>query len=128
MISAPMLIAAICIAESGNDESAIGDGGEAVGAYGQHEIFVRECNRLAGYERWSYEDRKDRAKAQEMMRLFFKNHVCPKVLGRPPTIYDFAYAYHSGPDAIHNPSDQDKGYAAKVKSIYDRISADNDYD
>ncbi len=68
------VVAALCIVESGNNPTAIGDGGRAVGILQQWKINVDEANRLAGRKLWSYEDRLEPQKAKAMCFLILKHY------------------------------------------------------
>ena len=68
------LILTLCIIESGNDPSAIGDNGKAIGILQMHEIMVREVNRIAR-TKYVYEDRLNECKSKAMAMLFFSHRV-----------------------------------------------------
>ena len=51
------IVMAIGIVESGNDPHAVGDNGQAIGAYQIHPIMIDEANRLADFPMWSLSDR-----------------------------------------------------------------------
>ena len=46
-----------------------GDGGKAVGPLQIWKVRVDDCNRIIGYRRWTYEDRRDWVKSAEMFRV-----------------------------------------------------------
>lgn len=66
------LLDAIEWVESKGNANAIGDNGEAVGAYQIHKIYVRDVNRILGKETYTYEDRWNRDKSREMTRIYLK--------------------------------------------------------
>ena len=66
------LLDAIEWVESKGDSNAIGDGGDAVGAYQIHKIFVRDCNRILGREVHTYTDRLNKIKSREMAKIYLK--------------------------------------------------------
>lgn len=55
--------------ESNKRVIAIGDGGNAHGAYQIHKIYVDDVNRIAGTH-YTYKDRTDKQKSREMVRLY----------------------------------------------------------
>lgn len=61
--------------ESGGNDSAIGDGGKAVGCIQMWPIMVDEVNRI-GKTNYTYNDRYDRNKCKEMFLIIIdKKHV-----------------------------------------------------
>jgi len=46
-----------------------GDDGKAVGPLQIWKIRVDDCNRIVGYQRWTYEDRRDWIKSAEMFQV-----------------------------------------------------------
>ncbi len=68
------LLAAIERVESGCDANAVGDGGEAVGSFQIHKCFVDEVNRISGWPRFSYEDRKSSERSRAMARLYLAEY------------------------------------------------------
>ena len=63
------LLDAIIWVESQGNDSAIGDGGLAVGCLQMHPIAVREVNRLIKNDEYTLEDRYDRSKSIEMFNI-----------------------------------------------------------
>ena len=68
------LLDAIEQVESGGDANAVGDDGWAVGAYQIHKIYVRDTNRILGYDKFTYEDRWDRDKSREMTSIVIQHY------------------------------------------------------
>ena len=71
------LLDAIEQVESGGEsdpDNAVGDGGKAIGAYQLHEIYVRDANRILGWYRFRYEDRRNRAKSREMTSIVIQHY------------------------------------------------------
>lgn len=60
------IVAAICIVESGGDASAVGDNGQAIGAFQIHPIMIAEANRLAGFDLWTLQDRWSLIKSRQI--------------------------------------------------------------
>jgi len=74
-------VIALCISVLLQVESSNGlqhkghnDGGNAVGVLQIHKIAVREANRIEGYKRWTYEDRKDWQDSIDMCRTTLEWH------------------------------------------------------
>lgn len=57
------------MAESGCKSDAIGDNGKAVGILQLHKVYVDDANRIVGYKKYSYNDRYDVRKSEEMTRI-----------------------------------------------------------
>jgi len=74
-------INAIIAVESGGDDSAVGDGGKAVGCLQIHPIMVKEVNRILKKEVYTLDDRKDRTKSIAMFRVY-SSHYTPSWDGR----------------------------------------------
>ena len=60
------LVAALCLVESSGNPRAVGDNGRAVGVLQIHEIMVDEANRLEGFQRFTYSDRKSAMQSRQM--------------------------------------------------------------
>lgn len=69
-------INAIIQVESGGDDSAVGDGGKAVGCLQIHPQMVEDVNRILKKEVYTLDDRKDRAKSITMFRIY-SSHYTP---------------------------------------------------
>jgi hypothetical protein len=69
------LIEAIIQVESSGDDNAVGDGGKAVGAFQIWPIMVEDCNRIAGEDRWTVDDRTDRAKSRAMFLTYSRHYA-----------------------------------------------------
>jgi soluble lytic murein transglycosylase-like protein len=69
------LIAAIIQVESSGDDNAIGDNGKAEGPLQIHRGMVEDCNRIAGEDRWTTDDRTNRAKATAMFRTYSRHYA-----------------------------------------------------
>jgi hypothetical protein len=66
------LLWSIAEVESGNCDSPRGsnDNGEAVGRFQLHKKYVTDVNRIVGYRKYSFNDRKDGNKSREMTRIY----------------------------------------------------------
>ena len=68
------LLDAIEFVESRGDPNAIGDNGNAIGAYQIWKIYVRDANRILGWGKYSYEDRWERDKSREMTAIVIQHY------------------------------------------------------
>ena len=78
------LLHALKMAESGCKSDAIGDSGKAVGILQLHKVYVDDANRIVGYKKYSYNDRYDVCKSEEMTRIVLIPF--PNELTTPPVI------------------------------------------
>jgi len=107
------LIDALIAIESNGDDSAIGDGGLAVGCLQIHPIMVRDINRILGREYincpYIYKDRYNRTKSIEMCKIYF-GHYC-----RDTSDEYKARCWNGGPNGWKKEST--KAYWEKVKAV-----------
>lgn len=68
------LLHALKMAESGCKSDAIGDNGKAVGILQLHKVYVDDANRIVGYNKYSYNDRYDVRKSEEMTRIVLTHY------------------------------------------------------
>ena len=68
------LLHALKMAESGCKSDANGDRGKAVGILQLHKVYVDDANRIVGYKKYSYNDRYDVRKSEEMTRLVLTHY------------------------------------------------------
>ena len=68
------LLHALKMAESGCKSDAIGDNGKAVGILQLHKVYVDDANRIVGYKKYSYNDRYDVRKSEEMTRIVLTHY------------------------------------------------------
>ena len=110
------LITALIAIESNGDDSAIGDGGLAVGCLQIHPIMVRDINRILGRQyincAYIYKDRHSRTKSIEMCKIYF-GHYC-----RDMSNEHKARCWNGGPNGWKKEST--KPYWAKVKARLER--------
>jgi hypothetical protein len=92
------LLNAIACIESNCDDKAIGDGGEAVGRYQIHKIYVDDVNRIAGTS-YSYDDRYDPVKSEQMVIIYLTHYgdFYTRVTGKTPTAEVLARIHNGGP-------------------------------
>lgn len=108
------LLDAIAWVESKNNPSAIGDGGEAVGAYQIHKIYVDDINRILGRKAYIYEDRYDPKKSRTMVITYLHHYVTEQRIGRAFTYEDMARIHNGGPNGWKKKST--KKYWKKVEN------------
>lgn len=68
------LLHALKMAESGCKSDAIGDNRKAVGILQLHKVYVDDANRIVGYKKYSYNDRYDVSKSEEMTRIVLTHY------------------------------------------------------
>lgn len=68
------LLHALKMAESGCKSGAIGDNGKAVGILQLHTAYVDDANRIVGYKKYSYNDRYDVRKSEEMAMIVLTHY------------------------------------------------------
>ena len=68
-LSACPLLEAIAAIESESGAKQVGDGGAAIGVYHIHCIYVDEVNRILGRREYTYQDRKNKQRSEEMIRI-----------------------------------------------------------
>lgn len=95
------LVHAICMVESGCDDSARNPKSSASGRFQMLKIYVDEVNRIKGKKVYSYNDRFDPLKAREMFEIYQQHY-------NPNKNIDRAIILHRGKVS--------KNYIRKVKS------------
>lgn len=60
--------------ESGFDPNAVGDGGKAIGVLQIHPVMVDDINRIVGYKKFTYKDRKIPSKSIQMAVIYFRHY------------------------------------------------------
>ncbi len=68
------LLDAIARVESNGSADAVGDGGQAVGAYQLRPVFLKDINRIIGCKKYTLADRWDPVKSRQMARIFFGHY------------------------------------------------------
>lgn len=92
------LLDAIEWVESRGDANAVGDNGEAIGAYQLHKIYVDDVNRIWG-SNLTYEDRWDKNTSRLITKMYLL-HYFPEM---PESGFEIlARMHNSGPDGWHN--------------------------
>ncbi len=102
------LLDAIEWVESKGDPWAVGDDGDAVGAYQIRKIYVDDVNRIWGvlWKKFSYKDRYSKSKSRFMVRVFLNHYG--------GTFEEMARKHNGGPNGHNKPSTE--AYWLKVKA------------
>ena len=111
-------LAAIRMVESGNDPSAVGDGGRAIGCYQVWESYWKDAVQFSGLG-GNYRDCFKRDYADRVVRAYMKRYCTEKRLGRKPTWEDIARMHNGGPRAVWATGKKKENldrYVAKVKA------------
>ncbi len=113
------LLDAIEWVESKGDANAVGDDGDAVGAYQLHKIYVDDVNRIVDENIYCYEDRWDKKCSREMTGIYiryygFKFFGDPRDGNKGPPFEAMARIHNGGPKGYLKEST--KAYWAKVKA------------
>jgi len=107
-----ILAAALIMVESGGNDRAIGDGGNALGALQVHREVVKDVNRVYG-TRYTHRQMYDRRKAVDVMNRYLWLYAHPKRLGRRVTDEDRARIWNGGPMGWRSTATD--GYAARFR-------------
>lgn len=68
------LLHALKMAESGCKSDAISDNGKAVGILQLHKVYVDDANRIIGYNKYTYNDRYDVRKSEEIALIVLAHY------------------------------------------------------
>lgn len=117
------LIAALITVESGGNDAAIGDNGQAVGCLQIHNEVVEDVNRFSSHDKYLYSSRLCRKHSIAMLRLYLAHYATPERLGREPSLEDLARIWNGGPNGHTKPAT--KPYWIKVRTaMEDGVTAD----
>lgn len=114
-----MLYAACCQVESGNNHQVVGDNGRAVGIVQIWQVVVDDVNKIIGYKKYNYHDRRSPAKCREMFTIYLSHYgeVYQERTGRKPTIEVYAKIWNGGPNGYQRT--KTVNYWQKVKKELD---------
>ena len=104
------LLDAIEWVESKGNSNAVGDGGDAIGAYQIHKVYVRDCNRICGRETYTYEDRYNKSVSRIMVSGWLQHYG--------GTFEEMARKHNGGPQG--HKKESTKAYWEKVKDRLNR--------
>lgn len=97
-------LAALIAVESGGNDAAIGDNGQAVGCLQIHPGVVIDANAqyreetFAQWDQFTLLSRRDRRTAIEICQLYLARYATKDRLGREPSLEDMARIWNGGPD------------------------------
>ena len=114
MITIIQLALAIIIVESGGNDSAIGDDGQAYGCMQMHPAYVQDVNRILQEDRYSHEDAFNRKHAIDMFTIYMLHYCTEERLGRQPTAEDLSRVHNGGPNGYKK--ETTKKYWEKVQA------------
>lgn len=107
------VIEAIAQVESNRNPKAVSKSGTYVGYLQISPILVRECNRIAGYQKYTYNDRYSKDKSIQIFIDYQEYH-------NPECNYEKAIRlWNSGDVNCMKRKYKTEAYYKKVKSIYD---------
>lgn len=97
------VVRAIAEVESGgqiNRDTCVGDKGKAVGRYQIWETYVDDVNRILGYKKYSYEDRKNASKSIQMVYIYLTHYGkrYERLTGKKCTDEIYARIHNGGPN------------------------------
>ena len=108
-------IAALIAVESGGNDHAIGDNGQAVGCLQIHPAVVEDVNQWAYKPTYFYlGDRMDRGCSIRILDAYLKRYATKERLRREPSLEDLARIWNGGPDGYQKPAT--RGYWIKVRA------------
>ena len=121
-------IAALIAVESGGNDHAIGDNGQAVGCLQIHPCVVEDVNRVLYAARADYRyhrlDRRFRRSSVSICRIYLSHYATKERLRREPSLEDLARIWNGGPDGYQK--DGTKAYWVKVRTAMEtRVTAES---
>jgi hypothetical protein len=120
MIKFSLLLYALALVESGNDNFRVGDGGRAIGKYQIHNAVVDDVNRI--YEtNFTYADRLNENKQKQLVILYL-SHYCRIYTERTGNDADYMIAakiWNAGPSYVleHKNRHSVECYATRVNNL-----------
>jgi hypothetical protein len=92
------LLHALKMVESGCKSDAIGDNGNAVGVLQLHKVHVDDANRIIGYYKYTYNDRYDVRKSEEITLIVLAHYgdIYEYMTGKPCTDEVLARIHNRG--------------------------------
>ena len=98
MGTSDVLLNAICEVESNCVSTAVGDNGEAIGAYQIWECYWKDAVEFDSSIGGVYEDCYDEKYAKKIVRAYMKRYAIKKRIGREVTDEDRARIHNGGPN------------------------------
>ncbi len=109
------LMDAIRIVESGNDDSAVGDNGNAIGPYQIWRSYWKDAVQFDKSIGGKYEDCFNREYSEKIVNAYMDRYAIERRLGRTVTMEDIARIHNGGPNGYRKKATQ--SYWEKVLSI-----------
>ena len=94
----PRLLDAIRIVESGGNDNAGGDGGNAIGPYQIWRNYWKDAVDHDPSIGGKYEDCFDQKYAEKIVNAYMDRYAIPRRLGHDPTFEDIARIHNGGPN------------------------------
>lgn len=116
------LVLAIIAIESGGNEFACGDGGEAYGILQLHKEYVQDAAQFSGFD-WTHENAWDPIAAVAIMNAYMQRYATPQRLLRDVTAEDIARIHNGGPQG--HVKESTTLYWKKVQAELIRIGAED---
>ena len=120
------LFHAIGEVESGNDDDAVGDDGNALGRYQIWEIYWQDAIEHDPSIGGEYTDVTNPEYARKVMLAYWDRYATKKRLGHEPTLEDLARIHNGGPNGFKR--DSTLGYWEKVKDVLEGTPLPDDDD
>ncbi len=109
------LMDAIEQVESGGDVNAVGEAGE-LGCMQIRKIYVDDVNRILGHDKYTYGDRRDRAKSRKMTEIYIYHYAIGIVYKVDDGLLEvMARIHNGGPNGYKKESTL--AYWEKVKAV-----------
>ncbi len=71
---------------------------DACGLYQIRRIYVDDVNKILSRKAFSYSDRWDKAKSEQIIIIYLRHYATAKRLGYTPTWFDCAATHNGGPN------------------------------
>jgi len=111
------LLDAIAEVESGGDPNAYNEAENAAGLYQIRPIYVKDCNRLCGYNEFSLADRYNPDRARMMVAVYLKHY------GNGKGLEAMARIHNGGPTG--HTKEATKAYWQKIKAVMEGDKNEN---
>jgi len=111
----PQLLSAMRTVESGNDDSAVGDNGNAIGPFQIWKVYWQDALEHDPSIGGKYNDCFDPIYAEKVVRAYMARYATKNRLGRIPTAEDMARIHNGGPNGYKKESTV--VYWKKVKNV-----------
>ncbi len=111
-----VLMPLLIVIESGSNVSAIGDNGRAVGILQIHPVVIADVNRILGKPKYTLSDRRNRAKSEEICRIYLLHHgrgVISREMSLTDRLVALGRIWNGGPEG--NKKTSTLRYAEKIR-------------